>query len=156
MFHGVHTRCCTPAVMFSSVLFFGSFINLRFYYQWFRQRADETCWPSVGHSWSQTCHFGPRHPSSWRNTPHTMLQHVTNVTNGSHFAAGWIEASSRSTMENMAAASHRGSGLWHWRDLVVLQPSLVRRSSEWVSSSIDCISPSRNAPTEAWRAALWR
>jgi len=65
-----------------------------------------------------------------------------------------LEASSRSTMENMATASHRGSGLWHWRDLVVLRPSLVRRSSEWVSSSIDCISPSRNAPTEAWRRLM--
>jgi len=38
-----------------------------FSYQWFRQRDNKTCWPSTCHRWSQTCHFGPHHPSSWRN-----------------------------------------------------------------------------------------
>jgi len=33
-------------------------------------------WPSTGHSWSQTCHFWPHHPSSWRNTGWCLLQHV--------------------------------------------------------------------------------
>jgi len=60
-----------------------------FYYQWFHERADKTCWPFTGHSWSQTCQFGPHYPPSWRNTAHTVLQHVVNVTKGSHLAEGW-------------------------------------------------------------------
>jgi len=89
---------------------------VRFYYQVFRQRADETCWPSTGRSWSQTCHFGPHHPSFWRNTGSYC---VISVTKGSHLAADWKCPPDwpRKTWLP-GTTSHRGSGLWHWRDLV--------------------------------------
>jgi len=47
-------------------------------------------WPSTGHSRLQTCQIGPHRLPSRRNTgSYRVIQHVINVTNISHLAAGW-------------------------------------------------------------------
>jgi len=46
-----------------------------------REQTKLVAWPSTGHNWSQTSHFGPHHPPSWRNTgSYRVIQHVINVS----------------------------------------------------------------------------
>jgi len=97
--------------------------------------------PSTGRSWSQTCHFWPHHPSSsWRNAGSYCVT-ACYQRNKWKSPCSRLEASTRSTKENMATASHHGSGLWHWRDLVAspwsfymeIATTLVGQMQQWVS-----------------------
>jgi len=73
--------------------------------------ADGT-WPSIGHSWLQTCRFGPHHPPSWRNAGSYRV---------TAWKSPWLEASTRSrpwkTWLQQVIADQTDS-LWHWHDLV--------------------------------------
>ena len=104
---------------------------IRFCCQWFSQGADNTCWPSTGHSWSQTCHFGPHYPLRWRNIGSFCL--TCSSLKASTRCRPWktwlqqVVADQDCDIDVIWLQAHDHST---WRSL---QPSLVRRSSERVS-----------------------
>jgi len=81
-----------------------------FYYQWFQQRADETCWPFTGRSWSDMPIWATLSTflKNYRLIPcYSMLS--TSLTS-TLLQAGSVHQVDHG---NMATTSHHIAGLWH-------------------------------------------
>jgi len=97
----------------------------------------------TGCGWLQTCHFGLFGTFCWRNTGSYCLTACYQCHKWKS-PCSRLEASSRSTTENMTTTSHRGSRLWHWSDLVAspwsfyveIAMTLAGQAEQWVNKEI--------------------